>query len=249
MHTRLPVLPSESVVVQETSETRPILETRELTRVVNQVALVNNISMQVSAGEIVVLVGPSGGGKSSFLRLLNRLDEPTYGTVFLEGTDYQNIPSPSLRQQVGMVMQQAYLFSGTVEDNLQFGPSQRNQRLSAEEVELLLQQVGLSGYQERSVQKLSGGESQRVSLARTLANPLKVLLLDEPTSALDEKVRLDIETVVRARVQAQKLAVLWVTHDLEQARRVAHRVMFLQQGQLVQIGEPHEVLRAVSTFS
>ena len=165
----------------------PALEAEHLSRVVAEKTLVNNISVQVRVGEVLAVVGPSGSGKTSFLRMLNRLDEPTSGIVRLKSQNYRELAPQKLRQRVGMVMQAAYLFPGTVAENVAYGPRQRGQMLPAEQIAALLQRVGLPGYQERDVTNLSGGEAQRVSIARTLANNPEMLLLDEPTSALDEK--------------------------------------------------------------
>ena len=162
------------------------LESEHLSRVVGEKVLVNEISVQVQVGEVLAVVGPSGSGKTSFLRLLNRLDEPTGGIVRFNGRDYRELAPPELRRRIGMVMQAAFLFPGTVADNVAYGPRQRGQTLAAEQVAMLLQRVGLPGYQQRDVSNLSGGEAQRVSIARTLANDPEILLLDEPTSALDE---------------------------------------------------------------
>src|SRR4051812_25653307 len=162
------------------------LKTESLFRTVADRVLVSDISVQVQPGEVLAVVGPSGAGKSSFLRLLNRLDEPTGGTIRLNGRDYRHIAPRELRRRVGMVMQVAYLFPGTVAANVAFGPRQRGEKLSLEQIAALLERVGLPGYQERDVSNLSGGEAQRVSLARALANAPEALLLDEPTSALDD---------------------------------------------------------------
>ena len=161
------------------------LESEHLSRAVGEKVLVNEISVQVHVGEVLAVVGPSGSGKTSFLRLLNRLDEPTGGIVRFNGRDYRELAPPELRRRIGMVMQAAFLFPGTVADNVAYGPRQRGQALAAEQIAVLLQRVGLPGYQERDVSNLSGGEAQRVSIARTLANDPEILLLDEPTSALD----------------------------------------------------------------
>ncbi|MBV8287763.1 MAG: ATP-binding cassette domain-containing protein, partial [Hyphomicrobiales bacterium] len=162
------------------------LESERLSRVVGEKVLVNEISVQVQVGEVLAVVGPSGSGKTSFLRLLNRLDEPTGGIVRFNGRDYRELAPPELRRRIGMVMQAAFLFPGTVADNVAYGPRQRGQALAGEQIAVLLQRVGLPGYQERDVSNLSGGEAQRVSIARTLADDPEILLLDEPTSALDE---------------------------------------------------------------
>ncbi|MCB0189747.1 MAG: ATP-binding cassette domain-containing protein, partial [Caldilineaceae bacterium] len=150
--------------------TQPILQTEHLTRTVEETQLVDDISIAVQQGELLAIIGPSGAGKSSFLRLLNRLDEPTAGTVYLDGQDYRTIPPHALRRRVGMVMQAPYLFPGTVTANLRYGPAQRGETLTADTVEQLLNRVGLAGYGDREISRLSGGEAQRVSLARTLAN-------------------------------------------------------------------------------
>jgi len=221
-----------------------ILETVHLTRSVNGVTLVNDITVQVRTGEVLAVVGPSGSGKSSFLRLLNRLDEPTSGTVFLGGTDYRQFQSRELRRKVGMVMQRPFLFPGTVYQNVSFGPRQRGELLSEQRVEELLTRVGLSGYATRDVANLSGGEAQRVSLARALANSPIVLLLDEPTSALDEAAKSEVEALIRDIIRESHLTCVIVTHDIAQAARMGTRVMTLERGRATRVGTVEEVLHA-----
>lgn len=213
---------------------------------VNGRSLVNNISIQVQKGDVLAIVGPSGAGKSSFLRLINRLDEPTSGTVFVHDQDYRDIPPRELRRRVGMVMQAPYLFPGTVADNLQFGPAQRAEQLSDDNISALLDQVGLSGFAHRDISHLSGGEAQRVSLARTLANGTEILLLDEPTSALDDAAQQNIEVLLKRIIAQQNLTCLIITHDMDQAARLANRVLILKDGCLVQIGSITEVFNAKS---
>jgi putative ABC transport system ATP-binding protein len=219
-----------------------VLRADKLTRVIDGKTLVDAVSVEVQPGEVVALIGPSGAGKSSFLRLINRLDEPTGGTAYLNSEDYRRIPPRELRRRVGMVMQAAHLFPGTVADNLQFGPSQRGEHLSDDTMERLLARVDLSGYATRPIDHLSGGEGQRVSIARTLANSPDVLLLDEPTSALDDEAEQHVESLVCDIVRERQLACLWITHDMPQAARVAQRVMLLEGGRLVRIGTPEEML-------
>jgi putative ABC transport system ATP-binding protein len=212
------------------------LGTRNLSRAVAGRVLVNDITMQVRQGEVVAVVGPSGAGKSSFLRLLNRLDEPTGGTVLVSGRDYRQIAAPALRRRIGMVMQMAYLFPGTVAANIKFGPLQHNEILSRSQVAALLKRVGLPDYEERDVSSLSGGEAQRVSLARTLANSPETLLLDEPTSALDEVSARGIEELVLSIIRERQMTCLIVTHNMLQAARMADRAMHLEAGRMVAIG-------------
>ncbi|HWC19907.1 MAG TPA: phosphate ABC transporter ATP-binding protein [Terriglobales bacterium] len=225
-----------------------ILEARHLVRAVGSKIIVNDFSFDVNVGELLAIVGPSGAGKSSLLRLLNRLDEPTSGAVFLEGRDYREIPTRELRRQIGMVMQRPFVFPGTVAENLRFGPQQQGKILSDEDVEVLLKGVGLSGYVREDVGHLSGGEAQRVCFARALANQPKVLLLDEPTSALDESAKFEVEAVIRKIAQGGVTSVL-VTHDLRQARRLASRVAQLEAGKLIRIGSVSEVLNVETSFS
>jgi putative ABC transport system ATP-binding protein len=224
----------------------PMLDIRRLSRVVAGVALVSDVSAQAFAGEILAVTGPSGSGKTSFLRLLNRLDEPTSGTVLLEGKDYREIPPRELRRKVGMVAQQAFLFPGTVADNLRFGPRQRRMELAESEIPKLLSKVGLPGYEGRDVATLSGGEAQRVSVARAVANAPIALLLDEPTSALDDAAKAGIEALVCSLIKQDALACVMVTHDALQASRVADRVLVIENGRAVRFGRAQEVLGAQS---
>jgi len=220
------------------------LEAKHLSRAITGKVLVDDISVQVQQGEVLAVVGPSGAGKSSFLRLLNRLDEPTSGTVLLQGQDYRQIAPQTLRRRVGMVMQMAALFPGTVADNIAFGPRQHQETIAPEQIEALVGRVGLPGYQDRDVSHLSGGEAQRVSLARTLANGPAVLLLDEPTSALDDASERGIEALLVSIIRERQMTCVMITHDLPQATRVAHRTMILEAGTLVAIGPTAEVLHA-----
>jgi putative ABC transport system ATP-binding protein len=222
----------------------PILRTERLGRVVKDKILVEAATFEVRTGEVLAIVGPSGAGKSSLLRLLNRLDEPTSGTVYVEATDYRQIAPRDLRRKLGMVNQRPYLFPGTVAENLRFGPMQRGESLTHGAIEQLLARVGLKGYASRDVANLSGGEAQRVSLARTLANSPLVMLLDEPTSALDEASKLEVESAIRMIVRDQGLTCVLVTHDTAQATRLAQAVLVLEAGRIVRQGLINEVLHA-----
>jgi putative ABC transport system ATP-binding protein len=221
-----------------------VLRADRLGRTVGSSILLRDLSFSLRRGENFAIFGPSGAGKSSLLRLLNRLDEPTEGTVFLEGIDYRKIPPRELRRRVGMVTQRAFLFPGTVGDNVSFGPRQRGETPSAERIAHLLIDVGLSGYAGRDVANLSGGEAQRVALARALANEPSVLLLDEPTSALDENAKQAVESLILRVVRQSRLTCVIVTHDARQAGRFADRVLLMERGSVKQIGSTREVLGA-----
>jgi len=220
------------------------LDVQHLSREVEGRLLVDDITLTVWSGEVFGITGPSGSGKSSFLRLLNRLDEPTSGTVRLDNVDYLQIPPRELRRRIGMVTQRPYLFPGTVADNIRFGPLQRGEVLSDAAMETLVSRVGLAGYGVRNIANLSGGEAQRVSLARALANRPEVLLLDEPTSALDQDAKLEVESLIRQVVVDSRLTCLVVTHDAAQSARLANRLMILETGRVVRMGPVNEVLHA-----
>jgi putative ABC transport system ATP-binding protein len=204
--------------------------------------LLDGISFGVARAEVLAVLGPSGAGKSTLLRLLNRLDEPTGGTVLLSGEDYRRIPPRTLRRRVGMIMQRAYLFPGTVAENVRFGPLQDGRAMTESAVESLLEQVGLAGYSGRDALTLSGGEAQRVAITRALANDPEVLLLDEPTSALDEVAKQGVEALLESVIRKRGLACVWVTHDAAQAGRMADSVLLLEAGRTTSFGPAAEVL-------
>jgi putative ABC transport system ATP-binding protein len=219
-----------------------VLRTEGLGRRVGDLWIVQDVSLAVARGELLGIVGPSGAGKSSLLRLLNRLDEPTSGTVFLEDQDYRQIPPRELRRRVGMMTQRPFLFPGDVASNLRFGPAQRETAMADDEIAGLLERVGLPGFAVRNVANLSGGEQQRVSLARALANRPEILLLDEPTSTLDEESKIGIEALIRNLSSAGGNTFVMVTHDRGQARRICNRVALMEAGRLVRQGPPAKVL-------
>jgi putative ABC transport system ATP-binding protein len=194
-----------------------LLRAEGLRREAGRKIIVRDASFALAAGEVVAITGPSGSGKSSLLRLLNRLDAPSAGRVLLADADTAVLDVHELRRRVGMVMQQAAL---------------RGVVLKPDEVEELLRTVGLAGYAKRDVAALSGGEAQRISLARTLANRPQVLLLDEPTSALDDAAKLMVEEALRAAMAQVAGACLIVTHDGAQAARLAQRTVLMQGGVL-----------------
>ncbi len=225
-----------------------LLRTDQLCRQVGDKLIVNLISLEVHAGDMIAIIGRSGAGKSSFLRLINRLDEPTSGTVYLNGQDYHQLSPRELRRRVGMVMQAANLFPGTIAENLRFGPRQRGEELAASDIDALLEEGGLRGFANRDVLHLSGGEAQRVSMARTLANHPDVLLLDEPTSALDDRAEAEIETLLTRIIHDEHLTCMMITHDTAQAARVASRAIVIDAGKLVFDGAVQEALNAESAL-
>lgn len=204
--------------------------------------ILDEVSLDVASGETIAIVGPSGAGKSSLLRLLNRLDEPTSGTVYLDGTDYRTLEPETLRKRVGLVPQQPALRNGTVRENVTIGPRLRGESVSEERLAELLERVGLAGYADRDVAELSGGEAQRIAIARTVANDPEVLLLDEPTASLDSESEAAIERLLTDLLASGERTAILVTHDERQAKRLADRVARLSDGRIVEVGTPREVI-------
>jgi ABC-type methionine transport system ATPase subunit len=212
----------------------------------NGAAILHDISLEIPAGSITAVIGPSGSGKSSLLRCLNRLWEPPPGSIFIDGGDITAMNVLLLRRRVGMLFQTPALFEGTVADNIAYGPGLQGRRLTSQEVAELLQMAGLdAGLVEKPVDQLSGGQAQRVSLARTLANQPDVLLLDEPTSALDPAATRKIESTIRNLRDTLNLTVLWVSHAFEQVERTADRIVLLVDGRVAETGDAGHLLSGV----
>lgn len=213
---------------------------------------IRDCSLQVSAGEFVVILGPSGCGKTTLLKLVNRLYEPTAGRIYLNGTDIREFPVAHLRRQIGYVIQKAGLFPHmTVAENIAVVPrllgwprSRYRPRTDA-----LLHSVDLppQEYRHRYPAQLSGGQQQRVGIARALAADPEVLLLDEPFGALDAITRASLQTEI-ARLQSQlQKTILFVSHDVEEALRLADRLLILQAGEIVQFDRPARILLQPAT--
>ncbi len=208
--------------------------------------LLNNISLNIPDGKIMSLIGPSGSGKSTFLRCLNRLWEPEANTVLLEGEDITTLDVLMLRRRVGMLTQSGALFEGTVADNVAFGPRLRKQELSAVRIAELLEMASVEpSIAAKSTDTLSGGQAQRVALARTLANEPDVLLLDEPTSALDPAATLRVEETIMQLRDELGLTVVWVSHSLQQVERTADYVTLLVDGEVAETGTPSHLLSGI----
>ncbi|MGP4074402.1 ABC transporter ATP-binding protein [Halobacillus sp. K22] len=196
----------------------------------------NNLTFTIEKNEKVILFGPSGAGKSTLLYLFNRLSEPDSGTIYFNEKPITEYPVTELRKNVGLVLQAPHLFPGTVLDNIKYGPTLFGE-WEDKHAETLLDYVQLpSSYLHKDVSHLSGGEEQRVSLARTLANSPEVLLLDEPTSALDYKTAEEIEEVLEELIKEHDLTMVMVTHNLNQARRLGDRGLFIMDGVLQEDG-------------
>jgi arginine/lysine/histidine/glutamine transport system ATP-binding protein len=211
--------------------------------------VLRGISGNVSASEVVAVIGTSGCGKSTLLRCLNRLELINRGQITINGMELSNHLSHhrlrDLRSQVGMVFQQFNLFPHlTVLENLTLAPQQvlkRSRRESEDRGRYYLEQVGLADKADRYPEQLSGGQQQRVAIARSLCMEPQIMLFDEPTSALDPELVGEVLEVMQ-HLAENGMTMMVVTHEIQFARDVAHRVMFLDQGIVVEEGEARQVL-------
>lgn len=229
--------------MNSTDRIPPRFQVQNLSLERNGRPVLRDVNLVVNAGEIVCLLGPSGSGKSSLLRTLNRLTEPPPGTIFLDGHDITTLDVLALRRRLGMVFQKPALFPGNVAENVAYGPELDGRRLTADEINELLALADLPpDYAQRDVKELSGGEAQRVAIARTLANGPNSLLLDEPTSALDPAARRHIRETISKLRQELGLTVIWVTHYMDEVVEVADRVALLLDGRIEDEGTPQQLL-------
>lgn len=229
---------NSSIIIEARRLSRSVLD-RGKTR-----EIVSDVSFAFRAGELYTVLGESGAGKSSLLRLLNRLDEPDSGTVVFDGKDYREYAPCGLRLQVGFLFETPYLFPLTVADNLLYADPE----LTPSQCERLLEQSGLpADYYDKEVITLSSGERQRVAIARLLATNPKVLLLDEPTSRLDPRGTDLIERLVLSLVDKAGLCVIMVTHFLEQAVRLGGQSLLMSGGRIVESGPSAHILRNPSS--
>ena len=195
--------------------------------------------LKIRRGEVFALVGPSGAGKSTLLRLLNFLEPPASGRIrFLDVEFSADQPMPlAYRRRVTTVFQRPILLNRNVWANVNFGLQLRGQRSSARRIEMALEQVGLTALARQRARTLSGGEAQRVALARAIVLQPDVLLLDEPTANLDPHNVGLIEEIVRALNRERGTTLVLVTHNVFQAKRLAHRVALMLESQIVEVAD------------
>jgi glycine betaine/proline transport system ATP-binding protein len=210
---------------------------------------VQGASFDVARGEIFCIMGLSGSGKSTLVRHVNRLIEPTAGRIEILGHDMSALSEKDLRriraQQIGMVFQHMALMPHrSVRDNVAYPLEIRKVSKSRRWAisDHTLQLVDLAGYEDRLPRELSGGMQQRVGIARALASDPEILLMDEPFSALDPLIRLQLQDQFKALVAQLKKTTLFITHDLDEAIRIGHRIAIMKDGVIVQIGTPEDIV-------
>ena len=226
----------------------PLIETIDLKKNFNDLEVLKGISEKIYKGEVVCIIGPSGGGKSTFLRCLNMLEEPTSGEVCFEGEklDPKSTNIDIHRQKIGMVFQQFNVFPHlTVVENITLAPTLEKKvplEKAKEKAMELLKQVGLEDKANEYPRKLSGGQKQRLAIVRAMAMEPDVMLFDEPTSALDPEMVKEVLDVMRGLAE-ENMTMVIVTHEMNFAKEVASRIVFMDGGKIVEENTPEEFFR------
>lgn len=229
-----------------TDKNIPIIETVDLHKSFGSLQVLKGINEKIYSGEVVTIIGPSGGGKSTFLRCLNLLEEPTSGTVYFEGNalDAKSTNLNLHRQKIGMVFQLFNVFPHlTALENITITPI-LEKKIPKEQAEKeameLLKQVGLEDKEHEYPRKLSGGQKQRLAIVRAMAMHPDVMLFDEPTSALDPEMVKGVLNVIKGLAESGMTCVI-VTHEMGFAKEVSDRVLFIDDGIVAEEGTPEEV--------
>jgi len=224
---------------------QPLIQVKHLDKSFGSLKVLKDVTVDIYKGDVVCVIGASGSGKSTFLRCLNRLEEPTGGQIFFEGVDITDAKTDinKHRQKMGMVFQQFNLFPHmTIMDNLTLAPI-KLQGKKKEEIEpeamKLLERVGLADRANAYPSQLSGGQKQRIAIVRALCMRPDVMLFDEPTSALDPEMVGEVLGVMKDLAD-EKMTMVVVTHEMGFAREVATRVMFMDGGSFVEENAPEE---------
>lgn len=238
---------ARSIPTRDIECTGPVLELRDVVKRFGSREVLRGLNLQVAHHEVVVLLGASGSGKSTLMRTINLIERVDDGQIFLSGLDITDprVNADLVRARIGVVFQHYNLFPHlTVIDNVTLA-SRRVHRISKQEAKAtglgLLQRIGLGDFADAYPDRLSGGQQQRVALVRALATSPELLLLDEITSALDPVLVGEVLDLV-GELKAQGSTILMATHEIAFARRVADRVVFLEQGRIVEEGTPAQVI-------
>jgi ABC-type Fe3+/spermidine/putrescine transport system ATPase subunit len=237
--------PHTQPLVRQTGPGGPVaVQLESVTKRFATETAVHPLDMAIQDGEFVTLLGPSGCGKTTLLRMIAGLESPDEGTVTIFGEDVTD--RPANKRPVNLVFQRVTLFPHlTVAENVAFGPRLRrvSRRETEQKVRAALELVRLPDFGGRRVTELSGGQAQRIALARAIANEPKVLLLDEPLSALDLEIRRQLQAELKDIHRRLGLTFIYVTHDQEEAMSMSDRVLVMRQGRIVQAGSPVEIYR------
>lgn len=216
----------------------PSIHLQQVSFSANDKTILKSITGSFPEGKITTLVGPSGAGKTTLLKLCNGLLSPTDGQILIDNQPISTYEPTALRRHVGIALQAAPMTNGTVFENLALPRSLQGKKLTKEEAIQYLQDVGLDqSFLQRSTNGLSGGQRQKVSIARTLINQSSILLLDEITSALDRQSVQDIETLITTINKKYNVTMIWITHNLQQALTIGHFTWVMMDGELIETGK------------
>lgn len=207
--------------------------------------VLHGISMSIPDSRLVVLIGPSGCGKTTTIKLVNRLLEPTSGQILIDGTDIQTVDKVDLRRHIGYVIQQIGLFPNmTVRQNISVVPRllKYSRENCAEITDSLLNMVNMSEYADAYPNELSGGEQQRIGVLRALAASPPIVLMDEPFSALDPITREALQDEIQKLQRQLNKTILFVSHDMDEALKLADQIIFMSDGRILQTGKPMEIV-------
>jgi tungstate transport system ATP-binding protein len=225
-----------------------MIEAQNIRKVYGEMEVLHGVDISVGQGDILGIIGPSGSGKSTFLRILDLIEPPTSGDLSIFDVDVvgQRDRVVELRRRMGMLFQKPIVFNTSVHENVALGLKYRH--VSSHEIDVsvkgVLDEVGLSRYIRNNARNLSGGEQQRVSLARVLVTDPEILFLDEPTANLDPKSTETIERMVTRMNREQGMTVVMNTHDMLQGQRIARRIGVMIGGEILQVGTPREIFYA-----
>ena len=225
-----------------------IIEIRNLAKTYGTVKAVDDISLDIEAGEFITLLGPSGSGKTTVLRMIAGFEDPDSGTIHLNGAEITHLPP--FDREVNTVFQDYALFPHmTVQDNVEYGLRTRKvpKAERAEQARQAIASVKLEHARERLPHQLSGGQRQRIALARTLVLRPKVLLLDEPLGALDRQLREEMQVELKSIQREAGITFVFVTHDQEEAMRMSDRIVIFNEGRIEQVGTPEQVYERPTT--
>ncbi|WP_405329771.1 polyamine ABC transporter ATP-binding protein [Ruminobacter sp.] len=221
---------------------RPLLEIKNITKKYGENVAVDNVDLTIYEGEIFALLGSSGCGKSTLLRMIAGFENPTSGSIILDGEDIIGVPP--YKRHLNMMFQSYALFPHmTVAQNIAFGLKQEKlpKKVIEERVNQMLKLVHMEEYVNRKPHQLSGGQRQRVALARSLAKQPKLLLLDEPMGALDKKLREQMRLELVNIIESVGVTCIMVTHDQEEAMTMAERIAIMNRGEFIQVGSPRQI--------
>ncbi|WP_420491409.1 ABC transporter ATP-binding protein [Neobacillus drentensis] len=225
------------------------VEFKEVSKDYGSGSVLSNFSLSIPQGKIITIIGPSGCGKTTLLKMVNRLIEPDEGSIIIDGSNIKGLDPVQLRRNIGYVIQQIGLFPHmTIEENISIVSRLKGEKRKAltSRVEELLELIGLESkaFRNRYPHELSGGQQQRIGVARALFSNPSIILMDEPFSALDPISRVQLQNELKKLNKQLKKTIIFVTHDIDEALKIADQIILLHQGQVVQYATPAEILKS-----